>query len=88
MNSDKKRKDKDNFYSPVNISAIPFDTTPETALEMVNTYGTYEIQPTAVSDSTFPAIAQGIAKQDCPDLEFHRDGSDQNPASDRFGQDD
>ena len=32
---------------------------PETAEELINKYGTYEIQPTADTDNPFPAIAQG-----------------------------
>ena len=36
--------------------------SPETAEEMVNKYGTYEIQPTADSDHLFPAIAHGLPK--------------------------
>ena len=32
---------------------------PETTCEMVNFYGTYEIQPTAETDNQYPAIAQG-----------------------------
>ena len=32
---------------------------PETAFDMVNKYGTYEIQPTADTDNEFPTIAQG-----------------------------
>ncbi|MBR7071724.1 MAG: hypothetical protein IKI29_06160 [Clostridia bacterium] len=35
---------------------------PETAFELINKYGTYEIQPTAESDSEYPAIAQGLPK--------------------------
>ena len=35
---------------------------PETAEELVNKYGTYEIQPTADTDDPFPAIAQGRPK--------------------------
>ena len=34
---------------------------PETAFEMVNRYGTYEIQATADSDNEYPAIAQGYS---------------------------
>ena len=49
-----------NFSAPVNPSSVPWDSTPNTALEMVNTYGTYEIQPTADTDNTFPAISQGL----------------------------
>lgn len=36
---------------------------PENAFEMVNKYGTYEIQPTSDTDNEFPAIAQGNPKQ-------------------------
>lgn len=36
---------------------------PETAFDMVNKYGTYEIQPTADTDNEFPAIAQGNPKK-------------------------
>ena len=35
--------------------------TPE---EMVNTYGTYEIQPTNATDCDFPAITQGLPSED------------------------
>lgn len=34
---------------------------PETAHEMVNKYGTYEIQPTADTKNPFPTIAQGLS---------------------------
>ena len=30
------------------------------AFDMVNRYGTYEIQPTADSDNEFPKISQGL----------------------------
>jgi hypothetical protein len=36
---------------------------PETAFEMVNRYGTYEIQATADTDNEYPAIAQGYNKK-------------------------
>ena len=36
---------------------------PETAEEQVNTYGTYNIQPTADTDHIFPTLAQGLPKQ-------------------------
>ena len=35
---------------------------PETVFELLNKYGTYEIQPTADSDNDFPKIAQGLPK--------------------------
>lgn len=41
---------------------MPIGGCPQTAEEMVNKYGTYEIQPTADNDALFPAIAQGLPK--------------------------
>lgn len=53
-------------------SMFNFDSSsglPETAYDMVNFYGTYEIQTTANTDNQYPAIAQGyndgIIKNDC-----------------------
>lgn len=45
------------------ISATPVFGQPENVIEMVNKYGTYEIQPTADSDNEFPTIAQGLPKK-------------------------
>lgn len=42
------------------VSHIP--DSPETPFEMVNKYGTYEIQPTAETANSFPTIAQGLPK--------------------------
>ena len=39
------------------------DGEPDTAFDMVNFYGTYEIQPTADTPNTYPAIAQGFNKK-------------------------
>ena len=36
---------------------------PQTSFELVNKYGTYEIQPTCDSDNDFPKIAQGLPKK-------------------------
>ena len=52
---DKKKNVETSFVMPIGGS-------PETAEEMVNKYGTYEIQPTADSDHVFPAIAQGLPR--------------------------
>ena len=45
------------------ISSEPFGGMPETAFEMVNRYGTYEIQATSDTDNMYPAIAQGFNKE-------------------------
>ena len=37
---------------------------PDTATEMVNAYGTYEIQPTSDTDYPFPAISQGLPSEE------------------------
>ena len=36
---------------------------PETAFDMINRYGTYEIQATAETENQYPAIAQGFNKR-------------------------
>ena len=41
-------------------SMINNDGQPENAFEQINFYGTYNIQPTQVSDNTYPAIGQGL----------------------------
>ena len=56
-----KKEDKKRI--PVDdISSEPFGGMPETAFEMVNRYGTYEIQATADTENMYPAIAQGFNK--------------------------
>ena len=37
---------------------------PETVYDMLNKYGTYEIQPTNDSGHDFPKIAQGLPKEE------------------------
>ncbi|MBO5321192.1 MAG: hypothetical protein J6B22_01120 [Clostridia bacterium] len=39
------------------------DNEPDTAFDLVNFYGTYEIQKTADAPNTYPAIAQGFNKK-------------------------
>lgn len=54
----KKRKKGKKENEINNISAQPVD-----AFDMVNKYGTYEIQPTSDSENAFPKIAQGLPKE-------------------------
>ena len=44
------------------ISSEPFGGMPETAFEMVNRYGTYEIQATSDTENMYPMVAQGFNK--------------------------
>ncbi len=78
----------ENFGVPLNIAPTPFRSCPETVEEIVNAYGTYNIQPTQNSVNDYPAIAQGPTPRmkDRP-LRFYRNGDDPNPASDMSGED-
>lgn len=58
-----KNQKAPHFYAPTELSALPFDTPPENCTELLNVYGTYNIQPTANTENFFPAIAQGLKKQ-------------------------
>lgn len=42
------------------ISSKPVDKAPHDSFDLVNKYGTYEIQPTADTTNFFPEIAQGF----------------------------
>ena len=46
-----------------NMSTLRIDGLPETAFDMVNRYGTYEIQSTADTENQYPCIAQGFNKK-------------------------
>ena len=43
-------------------SSTPVMGQPKDADELINKYGTFNIQPTAESETDFPAIAQGYPK--------------------------
>lgn len=47
----------------IDVSSHPTGGLPENAFEMVNNYGTYEIQATADTQNQYPAIAQGFNKK-------------------------
>ena len=55
----KKEKNK-----PVtDVSSVPVMGMPETAFDMVNRYGTYNIQSTAETENAYPAVAQGYNRK-------------------------
>ena len=56
----KNKIDKRNTNT--SVSAQDVASQPETVYELINKYGTYEIQPTSDSDNDFPKIAQGLPK--------------------------
>ena len=57
---DKKNK---NYVNQTEERTTYIPDNPETPYEMVNKYGTYEIQPTAETDNEFPTIAQALPKK-------------------------
>lgn len=78
------KKEKNRFSPPLEFAVKPPNPTPETCEEMLNTYGTYNIQPTADTPNDFPAIAQGTPEyMKQRSHKFFRDGKDYNPAHDR-----
>lgn len=58
----KDKKEKFPHYEELEESISYMPDSPETPYEMVNKYGTYEIQPTAETENSFPTIAQGLPK--------------------------
>lgn len=44
-------------------SAASVTGEPEDVFDMVNKYGTYNIQPTAQAENSFPYISQGLPKK-------------------------
>lgn len=55
-------KKKEEF--PTTFPSVPILEEPENVSELLNKYGTYEIQPTADTENMYPAISQGLARKD------------------------
>ena len=73
MKNNNYKKAKDKFE----VAANPVIGQPLDSLEMINKYGTYEIQPTADTDNEFPCIAQGKYK-DPKFLKTHAESETKN----------
>lgn len=58
-----KNKKQKSLKPEIEISAKNIEGNPDNTFELINKYGTYEIQPTADSDNKFPEIAQGLPKK-------------------------
>lgn len=57
---DKKPKKDDGVQIEIAVNYTA--AKPETVYDLINKYGTYEIQPTADTPNDFPKIAQGLPK--------------------------
>ncbi len=69
MNKNDKKKNLkeqgvDEYQVEMTPSAVSIGDAPDDSFQLVNKYGTYEIQPTADTDNKFPAIAQGFARKE------------------------
>ena len=71
INAKESKENDKGFHVPVDVSSLSFDPTPDTAAEMINTYGTYEIQATADTEFMFPAISQGLPSEDVAKIPKH-----------------
>ncbi len=58
----KMNKENKNYINQLEENATYIPDNPETPSEMLNKYGTYEIQPTGETDNEFPTISQGLPK--------------------------
>jgi len=67
----KDKKEQKDF--DIELSTTAIFGQPENAFELINKYGTYEIQPTNDSDQKFPKIAQGLSKKELNEPTEKRD---------------
>ena len=56
------KKDEKDFLDSPRSEGI--SGQPETVFELLNKYGTYNIQPTAESGNDYPKIAQGLTEKE------------------------
>ncbi len=66
MSKNKNNKPKETGINSVRInpSVMSVGDSPENSFQLINKYGTYEIQPTADTDNKFPTIAQGFSQKE------------------------
>mgnify|MGYP006360990797 FL=1 len=69
MNKNNKKKNLkkqgvDEYQVEMTPSAVSVGDAPDDSFQLVNKYGTYEIQPTADTDNKFPTIAQGFSRKE------------------------
>ena len=66
-----KKKNKFEYDQTLSVNTVY--GTPESCAELLNKYGTYNIQPTAEADNLYPAIAHGMPKDDTDEKEKKKD---------------
>lgn len=66
-----KKNEHENMPNP---SAANISGQPRTVFDMLNKYGTYNIQPTSDNENEYPKIAQGISKDEAEQTERKKFG--------------
>ena len=72
-------KDNKTFKDKHTPSSNDYSKHPDDSFDLVNKYGTYEIQPTADTDNSFPHIAQGL-----PDERFRKKRQEEKKTGEDF----
>lgn len=72
MEKKNKKKKYEGRFSET-PSTVEQNGLPENCSEMVNYFGTYEIQQTQNASNTYPAIGQGISEEEAEKLEKESD---------------
>lgn len=62
--SKKENKKKNDEKINLTPSVTPVPELPIDSVDMVNTFGTYNIQPTNDTDNDFPKISQGMPEKE------------------------
>lgn len=69
-----KKNDKNsNMPFSQTPSCDPVFGQPKSCYELINKYGTYNIQPTADTSNEFPAISHGLSKEERKRIEKERE---------------
>lgn len=68
MKKNKDKKEERGELFPDTPCCVPQNGSPENCSECVNFFGTYNIQQTANTPNTYPAIAQGIEESEAEKL--------------------
>lgn len=61
------KKDENDIQNTPSVAGI--SGQPQTVFELLNKYGTYNIQPTADNENDYPKIAQGLSESEAEEAE-------------------
>lgn len=58
----KRKRSREGFHYDATPDVHHFPGVPRSSFDLVNMYGTYNIQPTSDTENTFPLIAPGLPR--------------------------